>query len=70
MGGAVTISTRGIQEWTVPTGGIYRIEASGAQGGNTDGAGGLGAKIIGEFQLEKDSVCMILVGQQGSNLQI
>ena len=28
------VVTQGIQEWTVPITGTYRIEASGAQGGN------------------------------------
>ena len=31
LAGKVTINTRGIQEWTVPAGGIYRIIAFGAE---------------------------------------
>ena len=33
LNGLVTITTQGIQEWTVPASGIYSIEARGAQGG-------------------------------------
>ena len=31
LDGAVTINTRGIQEWTVPADGYYKIEAWGAK---------------------------------------
>ncbi|MAN36123.1 MAG: hypothetical protein CMI21_00650, partial [Opitutae bacterium] len=30
---SVTITSQGIQEWTVPASGLYRIEARGAMGG-------------------------------------
>lgn len=53
----------GIQLWTVPEGGIYRIEARGARGG---GNGGSGAIIAGEFELEIGEVLQIMVGQQGT----
>ena len=32
LDGTVSINTQGIQEWTVPASGIYRIEAWGAKG--------------------------------------
>ncbi|MBT3937050.1 MAG: hypothetical protein HOK52_01120, partial [Candidatus Marinimicrobia bacterium] len=58
----------GIQEWTVPVTGIYRIEASGAQGGSGCGiSSGLGAKISGDFGLRKGSILLIGIGQTGSN---
>ena len=56
--------------------GTYVIEASGGSGGNgSDGRqsnplpwtlGGLGAKMIGSFQLSKGTELKILVGQEGS----
>ena len=63
MDGAVTINTRGIQEWTVPTNGNYSIEAYGAEGGGI--YGGLGAKIKGVFSLNSGTTLKILVGQSG-----
>jgi hypothetical protein len=62
LAGQVT-SSNGIQIWTVPSGGLYRIEAYGAQGGGANG--GLGAVMTGEFQLNQNDVLHILVGQQG-----
>lgn len=59
---------RGIQTWTVPDTGIYRIEALGAAGGhqtNGFGQGGRGASIAGEFHLTKGTTLKIVVGQQG-----
>ena len=63
----VTIITRGIQEWTVPESGTYRIEAWGAKGGSSDENrnGGLGAKLSGNFALNQNSVLKIVVGQEG-----
>ena len=47
----------GIQLWTVPRNGGYRIEAIGASGGYGEGsiikAGGGGARAIGNFNLTK-----------------
>ena len=43
LNGAVVVSTLGIQQWTVPLSGVYRIEANGAQGG---ASWGLGARMI------------------------
>ena len=60
--GAVT-SSSGIQIWTVPSSGLYSIEALGAQGGGSNG--GLGASITGEFFLNGGDVLHIVVGQQG-----
>ena len=65
----VTINTRGVQEWTVPASGTYRIEAWGASGGNSgsngNGNGGHGAKLNGNFTLQKNSILRLIIGQQG-----
>ena len=61
----VTINTQGVQEWTVPATTVYTIDAYGAQGGNADGFGGKGARMKGDFSLNKDDVIYILVGQKG-----
>eukprot|EP00930_Biecheleria_cincta_P039774 TRINITY_DN2730_c0_g1_i1.p1 TRINITY_DN2730_c0_g1~~TRINITY_DN2730_c0_g1_i1.p1 ORF type:complete len:716 (+),score=129.23 TRINITY_DN2730_c0_g1_i1:51-2198(+) len=52
----------GIQSWTVPASGEYKIEAWGAQGGCQ---GGAGAYVSGFFNLTAGDVVHILVGQQG-----
>ncbi len=62
LAGTVTV-TGGIQYWTVPSTGAYKIKALGAQGGGANG--GLGASIEGEFNLVGGQVIRILVGQQG-----
>lgn len=56
----------GIQMWTVPASGTYRIKAVGAAGGGY-GAGfyGMGASIQGDFSLTQGEILKILVGQQG-----
>jgi len=63
--GQVT-SQNGIQIWTVPITGNYRIEAYGASGANTQngGLGGKGAIMKGTFYLEKGTQLKILVGQK------
>jgi hypothetical protein len=53
----------GIQAWTVPETGVYRITATGAKGGSS--RGGNGASISGEFQLTQGEVLKLLVGQMG-----
>jgi len=62
----------GVQSWTVPAEGMYRLEAWGAQGGaSTDSRyvtrGGKGAYLAGDFSLNKGDVLKIVVGQKGSN---
>ncbi len=65
--GKVNITGYGIQQWVVPYTATYTIEAYGAQGGSgiRGGIGGKGAKMSGEFELEKGQKLDILVGQQG-----
>ena len=65
---ATTNATSGIQTWTVPLSGNYRIEAWGAKGGDGAGQlGGAGAKVQGDFTLTAGSVLKILVGQMGGS---
>jgi hypothetical protein len=60
-------TSNGIQLWTVPENGTYRIETWGAQGGTLTGSqGGFGARMRGDFNLSKGEVIKILVGQTGS----
>lgn len=63
LDGEVTV-TSGIQYWTVPTTGTYRITAVGAVGGD---GGGYGASMRGDFALVAGDVLKILVGQSGAN---
>ena len=67
--GQVALSS-GIQQWTVPYTGDYRIEAIGAAGGYDKGINssqyrGRGARMIGTFRLNKGEVIQVLVGQEG-----
>ncbi|XP_066026855.1 uncharacterized protein [Pocillopora verrucosa] len=66
--GQVTVSS-GIQSWTVPYSGEYRIEAIGGAGWYGKNSvvqnGGRGAKLIGNFILTKDEIVRILVGHKG-----
>ncbi|XP_022794480.1 loricrin-like isoform X2 [Stylophora pistillata] len=66
--GQVALSS-GIQQWTVPHTGEYRIEATGASGGYGEDSiiknGGRGARMIGNFHLIKDEIISVLVGQKG-----
>ena len=60
----------GIQIWTVPKTGTYRITAAGARGGqstNWGPWGGTGASMRGDFALVGGSKIKILVGQQGDS---
>ena len=66
LNGKVTV-TAGIQSWTVPATGTYRIEAWGAEGGTQQnyGPGGKGAHVRGDIMLTQGDVLKILVGQMG-----
>lgn len=61
------MNTQGIQLWTVPDSGTYRITCAGAQGGNaaSTAIGGRGAIMRGDFNLARGQIIAILVGQQG-----
>jgi len=66
LASAVTISGSGIQLWTVPTTGNYRIQVVGAGGGGAKG--GNGASMTGEFSFTSGAVLKIVVGQTGVQL--
>ena len=59
----------GVQKWTVPASGTYRIKAIGSVGGGYAGGNyGYGASIQGELVLNQGEVLSIVVGQQGLGL--
>jgi hypothetical protein len=61
-------TSNGIQLWTVPADGDYRIETWGARGGGGSYgsyAGGYGSRMRGDFTLTSGDVMKILVGQRG-----
>ena len=67
--GQVTLSS-GIQYWTVPYTGKYKIEAIGAAGGydshwHSAQYRGRGARMTGTFNLSKGEEVQIVVGQEG-----
>lgn len=62
LSGSVTV-TGGIQNWSVPVSGLYKIEVFGAKGYGTNA--GRGAYMSGEFNLIAMDQLKILVGQQG-----
>ena len=60
----------GIQHWTVPYSGQYRIEAVGAAGGYEENQSkpqnrGRGTRMVGTFNLSRGEIIQILVGQEG-----
>ncbi len=59
------VNPQGIQLWTAPESGTYRITAVGASGGGS-GTPGRGASMRGDFTLSRGDTVKILVGQQGS----
>jgi Concanavalin A-like lectin/glucanases superfamily len=66
------VVTQGIQLWTVPATGNYRITAIGAAGGSGYtgygyGQAGLGARMVSTFSLTSGQKLKILVGQQGTS---
>jgi hypothetical protein len=64
------VSTRGIQLWTVPVSGNYRITAAGASGGNNipgNILGGFGALVTTEVTLTQGDKIAIVVGQKGAD---
>ena len=66
---ATTVSVvNGIQNWTVPFTGRYRIFAQGAAGASATAgfAGGRGARVQGEFNLTAGEVLNLAIGQAGS----
>ncbi len=61
------MTTQGIQEWTVPSDGSYRITCAGAQSAVSSTSNyGRGALIAGTFDLSRGDILFILVGQMGT----
>ena len=62
-------TSNGIQLWTVPADGDYRIQVYGAGGGTGEQNGGIGsgARITGIVSLIAGNVIKILAGQKGGN---
>ncbi len=60
-----TVTGTGIQQWTVPADGTYRITAAGARGGYYGGQAGRGVIIRGDFTLTRGRVLNIIPGQHG-----
>jgi len=69
LAGNVTINTQGIQEWVVPTTGLYGFEVAGAHGAASTGAtntrGGRSALITARKTLSAGTRVFIVVGQAG-----
>ncbi|GAB5388492.1 MAG: hypothetical protein Alpg2KO_14600 [Alphaproteobacteria bacterium] len=69
----LAMSVTGIQEFTVPATGTYRITATGGGGGDgtdsTETSAGRGVSISGEFALTQGQVLKILVGHRGGDAQ-
>jgi hypothetical protein len=64
------VPIQGIQLWTVPKSGTYRITAAGARGGKSHSSnleGGFGAQIIADISLVKNDKIAIVVGQEGED---
>lgn len=64
------VTTRGIQQWTVPTTAEYDITVAGARGGTNTGispwiSGGYGAVVKTRVSLTKNDKLSIVVGQMG-----
>lgn len=60
-------TSNGIQLWTVPKTGTYRIEAWGARGGTNSTGQGLGARMRGDFTLTEGETIRIIVGQRAGD---
>jgi hypothetical protein len=60
----VTVSG-GIQSWSAPDAGTYRITAEGAQGASGNRIGGRGATVSAEFHLADGFTLHLAVGQMG-----
>ena len=69
-GQCTTYTTTGLYSFTVPQGGLFRVEitAKGADGGTEfKGKGGSGATVTGTFVLQTGDVITSIVGQSGAS---
>ena len=66
----LSMTTQGLQVWTVPVTGTYQITAVGAKGGNSTNwgqTGGYGTSMRGDFVLAAGTQLTIACGQAGSD---
>jgi hypothetical protein len=66
----VDSNAQGVQMFTVPSDGTYRIQVAGASGGYSYDSSrtnrvGRGAEVYGDFELTKGTILRIVVGQKG-----
>lgn len=62
--------TGGVQTFTVPYEGLYKLEVWGAKGGNANGcAGGSGGYAIGYAVLKKNTTLYVVCGGQGTEVK-
>lgn len=59
--------TGGVQSFTAPVSGIYKLEAWGAQGGSGNRGGGSGGYAYGHKELRKGQTIYICVGAKGAD---
>jgi hypothetical protein len=66
---ALGMNVTGIQQWTVPQTGLYRIVANGAGGGRNSSSvtQANGAEVAATIQLTAGDVLQLLVGQRGDS---
>lgn len=70
------VVTQGVQEWTVPSTGTYRITSGGASGGTqvwgenqgTGNFNSFAAQVQGDLSLTINQKIRIIVGQRGENI--
>jgi hypothetical protein len=65
----LNMTTQGIQQWTVPSNGSYRITAAGGRGGQgsiNQGAGGQGGILRVDVSLTQGAILNLVVGQEGT----
>ena len=60
--------TGGVQSFSVPCSGTYKLEVWGAQGGNYNAVGGQGGYSIGYASLNKSETIYVVVGGAGSTV--
>lgn len=68
LNGSVTVINNGIQQWTVPVTGLYRIAVAGASSGASAlSGGGSGIAIQSDISLVAGQVLNVVVGQSGQS---
>ena len=65
LSGLVTITTQGIQTWTVPASGLYQFALAGAKGGGNSNTNGKGLIETATISLSSGDILLIAVGQMG-----